>query len=99
MARGPRPVYSFPGDSLPRVRKSPGQQTRAQEETRAHSSESLATRDVMNAGDNPKAHKAHDSAGARREQPKPYALWGYHVRIRHLKLGVLLLAERSLDRA
>ena len=91
-------MYSFPGDSLPRVRKSPGQQTRAQEETRAHSSESLATEQAMNAGEGSQ-NRAQENTRSENKKPKALPVWGYYKQLRSLKISVLILAERSLDRA
>lgn len=99
MARGPRPVYPGNESYKPRNRKSPGQQTRAEKETRAHSYESLATEQAMNAGEGSQNRAQENTRSTENKKPKALPVWGYYKQLRSLKISVLILAERSLDRA
>lgn len=101
MPRKPRPIPNVAYTQawltqLAEERKTPGSKPRATErktrleeyESNKKSAHSADSRQTLNTA----SARKQDGHSARRNAP----LWGYHVHIKRLKLGVILLAERGV---
>lgn len=53
----------------------------------------------MNAGEGSQNRAQENTRSTENKKPKALPVWGYYKQLRSLKISVLILTERSLDRA